>query len=72
MDNPSGLPTTPQAQHQVKRGDQNVFVAEDGTEQCDDDGPPDLPPERALSRSKSAKNEIATSGQLMCYLNRTS
>jgi hypothetical protein len=26
------------------------------TQKCDDDGPPDLPPERALSRS-SAKNE---------------
>jgi hypothetical protein len=38
MDNPSGLPTTPQAQHQVKRGDKNVFVAEDDIEQCDDEG----------------------------------
>jgi hypothetical protein len=33
MDNPSGLPTTPQAQHQFKRGGQNVFVAEDAIEQ---------------------------------------
>ncbi|WP_428536420.1 hypothetical protein [Rhodopila sp.] len=72
MENPSRLPTTPQPQHQVKRGDETVFVAEDVIEKCDDDWPPDLPPEQALSRSTNTKNEMATSGQLMCYLHRTS
>jgi hypothetical protein len=35
-------------------------------------GRSDLPPERDPSRSTTAENGIATSGQLMCYINRTS
>src|SRR5882757_8773313 len=38
MDNPSRLPTTPQAQHQVKRGDKNVFIEQHDIEPCDHDG----------------------------------
>ncbi|MEA2776889.1 MAG: hypothetical protein QOF90_2295 [Acetobacteraceae bacterium] len=38
MDNPSRLPTTPPAQHQVKRGDKNVFIEQHDIEPCDDDG----------------------------------
>jgi hypothetical protein len=73
MDNARALPTTPQAPHQTKQGFFTFFRKQPASTSVPTTKSPDLPPERHRFRqAKNNRNRPETSGQLECYVNRTS
>jgi hypothetical protein len=72
MDNASALPTTPQAHQQQAESKTCIDFSSSGRAPAAKTGSPDAPPERPPVRRRCRGNGPTTSGQLECYINRTS